>query len=226
MIFNGRGEIPIEMSAMITSLPEVNYGRSREMKDALDIKKLTGNSIGIKFVDLKRYIDLNIFSGTHRKASEGKEGGVFINLYKTMKTDPNNIYLAISHDIDDSTLIHELAHVIDYLGGSKLMPGTLQHLSFESETPIDHLEHPEEFGSWLTYLKKKFDVQQDADDAIISFLYENGMLIKGKEIQEESIVILKLKSDRILSFLSEKSQEIDTLIRDLPGYIGSRKIKN
>jgi hypothetical protein len=223
--FEGMGEISIEMSHMITSLPEVSYGCSGEMKDTLDIKELTESSTGIKFVDLKRYIDLSFFGSSHHKASKGSSGGVFINLYKTVKTDPDNIYIAISRDIDDSTLIHELAHVLNYLGGSKLMPGTLQPLSFESEIPVDHLEHPEEFGYWLKYLKKKFDVQQDADDAIISYLYENGMLIQGKEIQEKNIVVLKSKSDRILKFLSEKSQEIDTLIRDLPGYIGSREVK-
>lgn len=105
------------------------------------------------------------------------------------------------------------------------MPGTLKPLSFESEIPVDHLEHPEEFGYWLDYLKKKFDVQPDADDVIISYLYENGMLIKGEEIQEKNILVLKTKSDRMLRFLSEKSRDIDALICDLPGYIGSREIK-
>jgi hypothetical protein len=105
------------------------------------------------------------------------------------------------------------------------MPGTLKPLSFESEIPVDHLEHPEEFGYWLDYLKKKFSVQPDTDDAIISYLYENGMLIKGKEIQEKNILTLKSKSDRISRFLSEKSQEIDALIRNLPGYIGSREVQ-
>jgi len=226
MILDGIGEISTEMSASITGLPEVSYGRSREMADALNIEELTGNAIGIKCVDLKKYTNLIIFGGTHRKMSEGKSGGVFINLYKTMKTDPDNIYLAISRNIDDSTLIHELAHVLDYLGGSKLMPGTLQPLSFESGTPVDHLEHPEEFGYWLDYLKKRFDVQSDADDAVISYLFENGLLIKGEEIHKKNIMLLKSKSDRIFRFLNEKSQEIDVLIRNLPGYIGARKVKD
>jgi antibiotic biosynthesis monooxygenase (ABM) superfamily enzyme len=51
------------------------------------------------------------------------------------------------------------------------------------------------------------------------------MLIKGKEIQEKNILTLKSKSDRISRFLSEKSQEIDALIRNLPGYIGSREVQ-
>jgi hypothetical protein len=106
------------------------------------------------------------------------------------------------------------------------MPGTLQPLSFESETPVDHLEHPEEFGYWLDYLKKRFDVQPDADDAIISYLFENGLLIKGEEIHKNNIMLLKSKSGRIFKFLSEKSQEIDVLIRNLPGYIGTREVKD
>ncbi len=222
----GMGEVSDEMSSWITSLPEAPYGRSREMTDALDLKELTGNVIGIRFVDLKEYSDLNLFGSSHHKASEGRSGGIFINLYKTLKTDPDNVYLAISEDIDDSTLIHQLAHVLDYLKGSKLMPGTLDPLSFEVGVPVEHLEHPEEFGYWLDYLKKRFDVQVDADDTIVSYLYENGMLIKGEQIQQKNSMILKTKSDRIFKFLSENSQEINDLIHDLLGYIGTREVKD
>ena len=225
LVLDGIGEVTIEMSSMITSLPEVGYGRSREIIEALDIQKLTKSSVGIKFVDLKEYIDLNFFGGSHPKASKGDSGGIFVNLYKTTKTDPDNIYLAISPNIDDSTLIHEMAHVLDYLGGSELMPGTLEPLSYELGMPVEHLEHPEEFGNWLNYLKEEFDVQLDADDAIINYLYENGMLIKGEEIHNKNALILKSKSDSMLKFLSENHQEIDAIIRTLSGYIGSRETK-
>lgn len=222
LLLNGMGEFTDEMSARITALPEVDYGRSREMADALDIRELTGNSVGIRFVDLKAYDDLNIFGSSHAKASEGKGGGVFINFLKTIKTDPDHVYIAISPDIDDSTLIHELAHVLDYLGGSKLMPGTLEPLGSELDIPVEHLEHPEEYGYWLDYLKKRFDVQLDADDTIVHYLYQKGRLINGKEIQEKNSVILKSKSDGVFKFLSENNLEIDSLIRNLPGYIGAR----
>jgi hypothetical protein len=222
LVLDGVGEISEEMSGQITSLPEVSYGRSKEMTDALDLKALTGNAIGIKLVDLKRYADLNIFGSPQSRMSKGKGGGVFINVYKTLKTDPDHIYLAISQDIDDSTLVHQLAHVLDYLGSSKLMPGTLDPLGFELGIPVDHLEHTEEFGYWLGYLKRRFDVHLDADDTIILYLYENGMLIKGEEIEEKNGLVLKSKSDRIFKFLSEKSQQIDALIRQLPGYIGKQ----
>ncbi|MFH1351114.1 MAG: SEC-C domain-containing protein [Pseudomonadota bacterium] len=219
------GEITPEMSCLITDLPEVRYGRSGEILDALDIKEITGNAIGVKLIDLKAYTDLNLFGGSHFKAAGGKGGGVFINLFKTLKSDPDNIYLAISPDIDDSTLIHELAHVLDYLGGSRVMPGTMEALGFELGVPVDHLEHPEEFGHWLEYLRERFDVPLDADDTIISYLYRNKILIEGQAIHEKNRLILKSKSDRIFKFLSENSQGIDALIRSLPGYIGARTEK-
>ena len=222
LVLNGLEETSIEeMGARITSLPQVHYGRSREMMDALDIKALTGQTIGVRFVDLKAYTDLNLIGGIHPKASQGRSGGVFINLYKTHESDPNNLYIAISKDIEDSTLVHELAHALDYLGGSKLMPGTLEPLSLETGIPVDHLEHPEEFGRWLDYLVKRFDVQLDADDAIIAYLYHKGKLIKGKEIREKNGMILKSKSDHILRYLNDNSEEVHALIRDLLGYIGS-----
>lgn len=218
-------EFSEEMSSWITGLPEVHYGRSHEILGALDIVRLTGNAMNIRFVDLKAYSDLNLFGGSHSKASEGKSGGVFINLYKTMKTDPDNVYLAISPNIDDSTLIHELAHILDYLGGSGLMPGTQGPLSFETGVPVEHLEHPEEFGYWLDYLKTRFDVRLDADDAIVLYLYKNKKLLSGEEIRSQNNRIIKTKSDDIFRFLSKKSQEIDAVIRDLPGYIGPREVK-
>ena len=85
LVLDGLDDISDEMSARITGLPEINYGRSKEIADALDIKELTGNSIGIKFVDLKRYADLNVFGSPQSKISkEDKGGGLFINVYKTL----------------------------------------------------------------------------------------------------------------------------------------------
>ena len=150
-------------------------------------------------------------------------GGVFINIHKTVKTDPDHIYLAISHDIDDSTLIHELAHALDYLGGSRLMPGSQEPLGLETGIPVEHLDHPEEYGYWLDYLARSFDVQVDADDRIILYLYENEMLIKGQVIRSGNGPALKSKSEQIFRFLSENSEEIDRLIRRLEGYIGPNR---
>ena len=218
-------EFTDEMSSRITGLPEVNYGRCREIIDSLDIKELTGNQIGIRLVDLKEYTDLNLFSSSHRRNEEGRGGGVFINVLKTLKTDPDNIYLAISEDIDDSTFIHELAHALDYLGGSNIMPGAHQPLSMETNVPLEHLDHPEEYGKWLDYLAERFEVKLDADDTIVSYLYKNGMLIKGSVINSGNEMLLKTKSEQMFRFLSENSKEIDALIRNRDGYIGPQENK-
>ncbi len=222
----GMGKITDEISTKITSLPNVDYGRSKEILDALDIRELTGNKIGVRCIDLKSYSDLNIYGRGQLKNLDEKGGGLFINIYKTLMTDPDNIYLAISPNIDDSTFIHELAHVLDYLAGSKMMPGILGPIADELEIPVQHLEHPKEYGYWLDYLRKRFDIQLDADDSIVMFLYENGLLMEAKEIQEENGLILKSKSDRMFKFLSENSDKINEIIKNLPGYIGPMEMKN
>ena len=220
-------EFSEEKSRSITSLPEVSYGRAGEILDHLDIKSLTGRSEGIRFIDLKAYHSLDIFGqGAGGKDGVRREGGVIVNIYKTSKSDPENIYIAISEEISDSALIHEVAHVLDYLGGSGIMPGIVKPLSFELGIPVEHLEHPMEYGYWLEYLRDKFHVSLDADDTIISYLYDHKMLIPGELIQRQEADLIKSKSAKILRFLSEKSSEIDTLICELPGYIGSRVAKD
>lgn len=219
------GEFTDEMSKQITSLPEVSFGRCREIIDSLDIKELTGNVMGIKLVDLKEYSDLNLFGSSHSKVEEGRGGGVFVNVLKTLQTDHDNLYLAISPDIDDSTFIHELAHVLDYLGGSNIMPGAQKPLSMETNVPLEHLEHPEEYGKWLDHLSERFEIKLDADDTIVSYLYKNGMLIKGSIISGGNELLMKTKSEQIFKFLAENSQEIDRLISERDGYIGPQENK-
>jgi len=216
-----------EQSRRITELPEVSYGKAKDISENLDIRALTGRTEGIKFIDLNIYHDLDIFGQRPPEKDEKKrEGGVVVNIYKTSKSDPGNIYIAISPEITDSALIHEVAHVLDYLGGSGIMPGIVKPLSFELGIPVEHLEHPMEYGYWLEYLRDRFNVQLDADDTIISYLYQHKMLIPGEIIQKQDIQLIKNKSSLILKFLSEKSVEIDALICELPGYIGSRVDKD
>jgi len=217
-------DFSLEMSEKITRLPQVWYGRSREILDALDINKLTGSPMGIRFIDLKQYKGLDIFE-SRGEAVEGT-GSIVINVLKTAKSDPHNLYIALSPRLADSTLIHQLAHGLDYLGGSKLLPGLAKPLSFDLGIPVEHLEHPHEFGYWLDYLQRAFDVELDADDKIILYLYQHDMLIAGEDIAGQNRLIVKSKSEQILRFLSEKSEEIDGLICELPGYIGSRVNKD
>jgi hypothetical protein len=224
LVWEGRGEASLEeMGASIVSLPAVAYGRSREMLAALNLQQLTGSSMGIKFVDLEQYSRLNV-SGSAPLAE--KRGGVLINVYKTAKADPEHIYIAVSEDVDDGTLVHQLAHALTYLAGSKLPAGTLDPLAYEMGIPTEHLEHPEEFGYWLDTLAKKFDVRLDADDTIIRYLYDHHVLIPAKEIHENNGVVLRSKSDRMLKFLSEHGEEIDGMIKGLAGYIGKRKAED
>ena len=218
----GMSEISEEASRKITELPRVSYGQSGEMLDSLDIQELTGSSIGIKFVDLKKYRDLDLAGYPSSMRKKEDAGGVLVNVLKTSKTDPDNIYVAIAPGIGESALVHQMAHVLDYLGGSRLMPGVSKALAFELGIPTEHLEHPHEFAYWLDYLSTTFGVQLDADDRIILYLYEHGMLIRGEYIEKQDQFVLKSKSDRMLRFLSERSAEIDEIICELPGYIGSR----
>lgn len=222
----GMGAFSVEMSGRITALPEVWYGRSKEMVQALDLRKLTGVSAGVRFVDLAQYAALDLMGQGGASQKEKMTGGLFVNVLKTKASDPNHVYIAISPDIHDSALVHQLAHVLDYLGGSKLMPGLAKPLSFDLEIPVEHIEHPHEFGYWLDDLYTRFEVSPDADDAIVVYLYKNDMLLKGSEIEGQQRTVLKSKSDRIMRFLSEKSGEIDEMIRELPGYIGSRVNKD
>jgi len=226
IIQDGMSDFSDEMSRRITSLKPVSYGRSQEIVDALDLKELTGSSVGIRFIDLNDYDQLDLFGRQPGKSGKDSKGGVVVNALKTRKSDPDNIYIAISPRIGDNVLIHELAHVLDYLGGSKLMPGIATPLSFEMEIPVEQLEHPHEFCYWLTFLQEKFHVQLDADDTIISYLYKNDLLIKAEDIIKQDRFVLKARSERILKFLSEHSAEIDALICELPGYIGSRVKKD
>jgi hypothetical protein len=211
-----------EMGLKIAALPGVEYGRSQTMAESLNLKEMTGRDIGIRFVDLKSYAALGFLGSDSHEGARGRGGGVFINPYKTGKADPDHLYLAVSPDIDDSTLIHELAHVLTYLGGAGHPPGTLDALGREFDVPVDHLEHTDEFGYWLDDLRRRFDAVLDADDTVILFLYQNGRLIKTAELDERNGTVLRAKSERIFSFLSQKSLELDAILRDLPGYIGPR----
>ncbi len=222
----GAGEFSPEMSARITDLPEVRYGRAPEILETLDLEEIAGRALGIRFVDLKAYHALNLLGSAPPRQERTEGGSVLINPYKTSVTDPHHIYIAISPGITEGALIHQVAHVLDYLAGSRLIPGLTKPLSYELGIPVEQLEHPREFGYWLHYLQERFHPVLDADDTIILYLYENGMLIPGEEIEKRDSLVLKSRSERILKFLSANSAEIDALICEKPGYIGSRVRKD
>ena len=211
-----------EAGPMICRLPEVQYGRSREIIEALIQDGTLEGSRRIKCVDLEAYRNLG-FSGQEIPL-QGLKGsaGILVNTQKTKENDPEHIYLAITPKIQDSTLIHQIAHVLDYLKGSGTEPGTFRQLSLESGIPADHLDHSQEFGRWLEYLKDRFQVQLDAEDAIVVYLYQNKVLLKIEDIQARDIPQLAFLSKQILDFMIKNRREVDALIRDKEGYIGKQ----
>ncbi len=211
-----------EAGRMICRLPEVQYGRSREIIEALVQDGTLEGSMRIKCVDLEAYRNLG-FSGQEIPL-QGLKGsaGILVNTQKTKENDPERIYLAITPKIQDSTLIHQIAHVLDHLKGSGTEPGTFRQLSLESGIPADHLDHSQEFGRWLEYLRDRFQVQLDAEDAIVVYLYQNKVLLKIEDIQARDIPQLAFLSKQILDFMIKNRREVDALIRDREGYIGKQ----
>ena len=209
-----------EAGRKICRLPEVHYGRSKEMIDTLVRDGILDGSVGIKCIDLEAYRNLGV-SGQEIPL-EGLKGSaaILVNTRKTREDDPAHLYLAITPRIQDSTLIHQLAHVLDYLKGSGTEPGTFKQLSLESGVPADHLDHSQEYGRWLEYLRDRFGVQLDAEDAIVAYLYRNEVLLKIEDIQARDIPQLAFLSKQMLDFMIKNRKEIDGLIRDRAGYIG------
>ena len=207
-------DISFEKSFLITSLKEVEYGISGRIKEELDLKELTGKDVGIRFVDIDAYLSLNLNGRFFGK----KPDALMINVLKTKISDPKNIYIAIKPVVNDSSLIHEVAHALDYLNGG-ILPALARALSLEYFLPLEHLEHPHEFGYWFNYLRNRFRILPDAEDMIICILYENDMLIKNEEIRSQNQEILRKRSDAIIRFLGENSEKILSIIKDLPGYI-------
>lgn len=225
LILEKMGTLQEEAGKKITSLPEVSYGRSREIADAIDIEEITGTPMRIKFIDLDAYLSLGFHDQDISKDIVRGGGSLIVNFNKTKKTDPKSIYIAITPNINDSTLIHQLAHVLDSLGGSRLMPGTFYQLSLETKIPMEHLDHPKEFGEWLDYLKERFNIELDAEDEIVSFLSKHNMLLTAEDIKSGNSKQLISQSEKMIKFLMEHKEEIDQLIRSRPGYTGKANKK-
>ncbi len=198
-------EIPFEKSFMITSLPEVDYKPIKKIKKKLDIRKITGKDFGLRFIDIDSYA--KIFG--LKKIPDA----VMVNVLKTKITDPKNIYIAVKKEVNESTVIHEIAHALDYIAGSQLLPALAQALSFEFSIPVEHLEHTHEFGYWFDYLRKRLHVKPDPEDYIICVLYEKGLLIKGEEIRKRDGSLLRKKSEAIIRFLLENYNSLLSRIR-------------
>ena len=213
------GQLPDDTAERIAALPAVSYGRSEEMLSSLNLKKITGMDVSIKFVDLGSYLELGLIPKDPPKDLDSMSAGQMINPFKTLTVDPDTIYLAITPAVSDSTLIHTLAHALDYLAGSKINPGLAGPLSMELELPSELLEHPREFGEWLDFLKNEFSVTLDAEDAIVDFLHEKGRLIPSQLIHSENTTMLEATVKTTIDFIREHRNEIDERIRNRDGYL-------
>jgi hypothetical protein len=154
--------------------------------------------------------------------SLNESAAVMVNVHKTREADPDHIYLAVTPKIQDSTLIHQLAHILDYLKGSGKQPGTYRQMGLETGIPVEHLDHTMEFGFWLDYLKDRFQVELDAEDAIVSFLHRNKMLLKAEEIEGLEATALIFRSKQILDFMMTHKNEIQGLIQGRRGFLGQQ----
>jgi hypothetical protein len=212
-------QLPGDAARRITSLPEVSYGRFKEITESLDVQKLTGAKAGVKAIDLKAYLSLGIGQKEIPPDLDRMSAGQMVNPIKTLQADPGYIYLALSPKVTDSTLIHQIAHVLDYLGGSQINPSLAKPLSLELELPLELLEHPAQFGDFLDFLRNEFAVTLDADDTIVHFLHQKGFLIHGEVIKSGDRARLEAQVRRSVDFLQENRTEIDTMIKKLAGYI-------
>ena len=210
-----------EVAEKIAALPEADYGRAKEIANTLNIKELTGNSDieGIKFVDFNEYVALEPFDKGNLKDKHYKCAGLIVNPKKTEEIDDKNIYIAITPNINDSSLIHELAHVLDFLGGSGLLPGSTFQISLQTGISMEHLDHLREFADWLDYLKDQFHIELDAEDKIISYLNEHHILIEASLLKNKDIESIVSQSKKMMDFLIKQKAEINRLIRDRVGYL-------
>ena len=210
-------ELQSELGGKLMELPEAGYGRTKEILTKVNIKELTGKPMGIKFIDLSQYLKL---TGLEQEEPLQSSATQIVNLNKTQETDPDHIYIAITPGINDSSLIHQTAHVLSFLRDSSPLPGRYSEMSEQTGIPIEQLDHPKEFAYWLDYLSKEFKIELDAEDTIVSFLNEKGVLLTGEEITSKDPEELRSRSIEIFNLLRESTEEIDALIKNRDGYIG------
>ena len=220
LMFRRDEKLPPQASSLICALPEVDYGRSGYMAGALDIEDLTGTAFRIRFVDLAAYQRLG-FSGLGRAVPGASDSaGLFINPIKTRSVEPDRLYVALTKGCTDSTLIHQLAHVLHYAADDPPGPDVTGRIKLETGVPVEQLEHTAEYARWLLFLALEFDVELDAEDSIIGYLAENGLLLSDAAIADDNRSAILVGAERLMRFLKERAGEIDELIRSKPGYIG------
>ncbi len=210
---------PYEAAQLIMGLPACQHPRALAMAAGLAIVSPAGKNYSVKLVDLQAYLDLGLFG---QEKTPAGDGGVLINPQKTKLLEPGVIYVALSPSADESTVLHQLAHAVDLIKGSSLPPGRGQALSYETELPVELLEHPQEFGDLLVELSQGLGVELDAEDEIVAILARRQLLLPGKLIGKGEREPLVAAAEKALRYLRENQEEIDARIKSRQGYLGSQ----
>ena len=209
---------PYQAAQMIINLPACDHARAAEMAASLKTVSPAGKEYAIVLKDLDAYLALGLYG--QEKAPQGA-GGILINPQKTRVLAPAQIFLALSPQADDSTVVHQLAHAVDLVSGSALPPGRGQALAYETGLPVELLEHPQQFGDCLLELAQGFAVELDAEDEIVAFLARRQMLLPGSLLAQGEREPLVEAAEKALRCLRENQEELDARIRGRAGYTGA-----
>ncbi len=216
---------PTEAAQRIINLPPCDHAKARELADSLDLVSAAGKKLTIKFVDLAAYLEMER-SLRLEQDKPGPDpdavGGIFLSPAKTRALEPTTLYMALSPNADDCTIVHQLAHVVDMVEGSRLHPGVGVEKASEMGMPSELLEHPQEFGDHLLALAERLGVELDADDEIVAFLARRKLLMPGKLVAEGKRDELVAEAERILGFMRESQAEINAIIKSRKGYLGDK----
>ena len=208
---------PYQAATLIMGLPACQHDRAAQMAASLELASPAGKTMTIEIKDLEAYLALGLYG--QEKAPQGA-GGILVNPQKTRVLAPHVVYLALSPQAHDSTVVHQLAHAADLVAGSCLPPGRATALSYETELPVELLEHPQEFGDRLLELAQRFQVELDAEDEIVAFLARRQMLLPGRLVAEGQRQPLLEAVEKALRCLRENQDELDARIRHREGYTG------
>ncbi|ADK84358.1 SEC-C motif domain protein [Desulfarculus baarsii DSM 2075] len=211
---------PAQLAMKIIALPACAHPRAAEMAASLEIVSPAGKQLKVKLVDLAAYCALTPYA--KQNGAEQNDGGVVINPLKTKLLDPGFVYLALSPKAGDSTIVHELAHVIDMVCGSCLPAGKAQEMAGEMSVPVELLEHPQEFGDKLIELAERFAVSLDAEDEIIAILARRQLLLPARMVAKGDHKEIVAAAEKTMRFMQNNQAEIDARIREREGYLGPR----
>ena len=211
---------PGEIAIRIGKLPPADNPKALEMVKDLVFTSKAGRQVRIKLVDLKAYRNLTLMGGSASQAQG--PGGVMINPFKTRVLDPDHIYIALSPDADESTVLHEVAHVADLIEGSGMQPERGQAVAQETGLPPELTEHSLEYGERLLALSEELGVELDAEDEIVAILTRRQLLIPGKTIARAKHHELVSAAERIMRYMNENQDEIQARIKTRKGYVGQK----